>query len=496
MKHPETGEDRVYRRIIEALRRRREGASAADITAATALPLEKVKELLPRAAGEYQGRLEVTESGEILYSFPRGFTSRYRSPGAVLKRGLEKAAAFMSAALSLLFKVWIMVMLVGYFVLFMIIALASLFLAAAARTSNSNRRERNRGQFYFGSVFNLIIRLWFYSELTRGRGGAYGRYGRYDGSPQPKQTPLYKRIFAFVFGEEDPNRDWAPREKKAVIAHIQANSGVIALPEFMAFTGLSPERAAEKLLAFCGEFGGSPEASPDGTVVYRFDELLKREGAENAVRGQPEISAPVKQLRVFSANSKSMNTWFALINGVNLVFGGYFLYNAVSSGPILSPAQLEISSYVYALVTVHLYRVTANPWPVIAVGLGIVPLVFSALFWLVPALRSVMLKKENRSIQLENFRRRGFLSLWSNPKGVRESALQGGGEACSPPRMEEARVRVIKDMGAYSMPDVEIDDKGETVYNFNALNGEKEALRRYRAGVKTEGLGKTVFDTD
>ncbi|MDR2370547.1 MAG: hypothetical protein LBD71_03635 [Treponema sp.] len=492
MKHPETGKDRAYRQITEALRRRRGGASPADITAATALPLSTVQELLPRAADEYNGRLQVTESGEILYSFPRGFTSRYRGPGAVLKRGLEKAAAFTAAALSLFFKLWIMVMLVGYFVLFMIIALASFFIAAAARTSNSNDRRRTHGGgFYFGSVFDLIIRIWFYSELTRGRSGAYGRYDRSGGGPRPKQAPLYKRIFAFVFGEEDPNRDWAPREKKAVIAHIQANSGVIALPEFMAFTGLSPEKAAGEMLAFCCEFGGSPEAGPDGTVVYRFDELLKRKDAENAARGQPEISAPVKPLRVFSANSKSMNTWFALINGVNLVFGGYFLYNAVVSGPVLT----QTSSYVYALVvTVLLNHVTANPWPVIAAGLGAVPLVFSALFWLIPALRFAVMKRENREIQTGNLRRLGFLHIWTHPTGVR--GIDSSAAECRPPRMDAACGRIIRDMGAYSMPDVEIDDRGETVYNFNALKAEKEALQRYRSGIKTGSLGKTVFDTD
>jgi hypothetical protein len=456
-----------------------------------------VRELLPRAADEYNGRLQVTESGEILYSFPRGFTSRYRSPGAVLKRGFEKAAAFMSAALSLLFKVWIMVMLIGYFVLFMIIALASLFFAAAARTSGSNNRERNRGGgFYFGSVFNLIIRLWFYSELTRGRDGAYGRCNRYDrsgGGPRPER--LYKRVFAFVFGEEDPNRDWAPREKKAVIAHIQANSGVIALPEFMAFTGLSPERAAEELLSFCGEFGGAPEAGPGGAVVYRFDELLKRGSAENAARGQNEISAPVKRLRVFSSNSRSMNRWFALINGVNLAFGGYFLYHAAATGPILNQAQLETSSYVYALVTVLLHHVTANPWPVITAGLGAVPLVFSFLFWLIPAFRFAAVKRKNREIQTGNLRRLGFLHIWSHPTGVRGGDIDSPSAECRPSRMDAARDRIIKDMGAYSMPDVEIDDKGESVYNFNALKAEKESLQSYRSGIKDEGPGKTVFDT-
>jgi hypothetical protein len=89
------------------------GRSAADLSAATALPLETVRELLPRAADEFRGRLEVTSSGEILYSFPGGFASRYRGFSVFVARALEKAGRFFRAAGVLLFKVWIMVMLVG-----------------------------------------------------------------------------------------------------------------------------------------------------------------------------------------------------------------------------------------------------------------------------------------------------------------------------------------------------------------------------------------------
>ncbi|MDR1654418.1 MAG: hypothetical protein LBR96_00360, partial [Treponema sp.] len=138
------GDKEAYTKVIDAFRRYRKGATVADIVAATALPLEKVRELVPLAADEFSARLEVTESSEIRYSFPRGFTSRYRSFAARFKRFTEKALNGFKITVSFLFKVWIMFMLVGYFAFFMLIALASLVLSVAG-SSNSSNRSRNGG---------------------------------------------------------------------------------------------------------------------------------------------------------------------------------------------------------------------------------------------------------------------------------------------------------------------------------------------------------------
>ncbi|GAB1483902.1 hypothetical protein MASR2M78_27180 [Treponema sp.] len=79
-------DDAAYAKLIDSFKSRRSGATVADLVASTALPLEKVKELVPRAADEFSGRLEVTESGEILYSFPHSFKSKYKGFGPAFKR--------------------------------------------------------------------------------------------------------------------------------------------------------------------------------------------------------------------------------------------------------------------------------------------------------------------------------------------------------------------------------------------------------------------------
>jgi hypothetical protein len=486
----QTGDNDAYRRLTNALKRQRRGITTADMVAGTALPLETVRELLPRASDEYRGRLEVTESGEILYSFPHGFTSRYRSFPARLRQIGEKLVLGLKKAGAALFKVWIMVMLVGYFLLFMLIALAALMLSvvsvSSSNSSSRSRRNGGGGMYFAGNILNLIIRLWFYSELFKPR--------RASSPVRSRGKPLHRAVFSFVFGDGDPNAGWPVREQKAVIAHIQAHRGVISLPEFMALTGLKPEQAENEITAYCVRFGGLPEATGDGTVVYRFDPLMLKTDAQSGCSG-----SALREPWTFSSNSPGMNRAFALINGVNLAFGSYFLYCALNLEALLSRGtSLRLFSTAYYFF----YRLTGSFSPenfriLITVVLGLIPLAFSILFWLIPALRYGIMGRNNEKIKLENFRKTAYSRIWDKPLDVKAEDFDPAVEKCRPRDLSAARDRIIKELGAYAIPEVSIDGRGDTVYAFTGLKREKEALDSYRSALDSasSGLGKTVFDS-
>jgi hypothetical protein len=474
----------AYQKIVLSLKRRGKGATAADICAATALPLSEVQELLPKAADEYQGRLQVTQSGEILYTFPNGFTSRYRGLQAAINRFTQKGASVVKTALAFLFKAWIMVMLIGYFVLFLALAVASVFISAAARSSSDDRR----GGFGGFNLFGLLWRIWFFNELTRPRYG-YDPVTRKTG----EKRPMHKAIFSFVFGEDDPNRDWEERESKAVIEYIQANRGVISLAEYMAFSGKNSVEAEEAILSFCSRYGGSPEVTEEGTIVYRFDDLLLRADSKNF----GELSPPIKRLKTFSVNPKKLNGWFIAINAVNLLFGSYFLYNSFASGLLVTEMQYQSASYFYAFTHYLLSTISADPLGIIRGALGFVPLVFSLFFWIIPAVRRFLETKANEDIKLSNFKRLGFSKIWAKPVNVELSDLAQSCEECSPKNITAAADRVIKDMGAVSSPEIENGEDGKTFYSFRELVNEKQALQKYRESIdpaRTQ-LGETVFDS-
>jgi len=475
-----------YQKIVTALKRRRKGAVVADICAATALPLSTVNELLPKAADEYSGHLRVTNSGEILYYFPNGFTNRYRGLSATLKKAAKKIFAFFKTASAYLIKVWIVVMLVGYFFLFIALALATLFLSIAGKSGGKGGKG---GGSISISLFRLIWRIWFYSELTKPRNS----YGRVKASQNIETRPLHKAVFSFVFGEEDPNKNWEDQEYKAIISYIQANRGVISLAEYMAFTGKKSTEAETDILSFCSKFEGSPEATEEGTIVYRFDKLLLSSDTEKI----KELIPPVKRLKKFSDNNKSMNIWFTVINAVNLIFGSYFLHHSLNTGLLLNKGQYNVASKLYAYTHMIFSQFLNEPHNIIKVVLGLIPLVFSVLFWVIPAIRYFIEKKENNEIKLKNFKRFSFSKIFSSPNKIDTGKFNPIVSECRPDDLKSAADRVIKDMGAISNPQIEIKD-GKTIYTFNELEREKEALEKYRLSVdiSRQKLGETVFDTN
>jgi hypothetical protein len=383
----------------------------------------------------------------------------------------------------------------------MAIALGALMISVAG-SSSSNRSSNNRnnggvgGMYFASNILNLIIRIWFYSELTKSMDPRYYGYGRPSHAARPKGRPLYKAIFSFVFGDGDPNADWSNRERQAVIAYIQENRGVISLPEFMALTGNSPAEAEDRITGYCAEFGGLPEATGDGTVVYRFDELLLR--ADKTDRPFAGETAPIKRLFSFSSNSPKLNRWFGVINTANLVFGAYFLSNALTTGAILTKAQFDVAPHLYRITYSLFSGMGWEALPLLRVGLGVVPLVFSFLFWLIPGLRYLGTKKANETIKLENLRKSGYRRIWDSPRSVKPSDIAPGSEECRPKKITAAQDRIVKEIGSYAVPDVAIGPAGETVYTFTELEREKKALETYRSEIKPGAsvLGKTVFDSE
>jgi hypothetical protein len=479
-----------YQKVVSALKRKPKGATAADVCAATALPLARAGELLPKAADEYSGHLRVTQSGEILYHFPNGFTSRRRGLFAGIKKAAGFCASALKTALVFLFKVWITVMLVGYFVLFMALALASVFLTVAAQSRSSN--NRGRGSFGLsGNLFSLIWRIWFYSELTKPR---YGRHGYGKVSPDKKKgRPLHKAVFSFVFGEEDPNAGWEEREDKDVIAYIQSNRGVLSIMEYMALTGKNKTQAEEAILSFCARFSGSPEVTQEGVIVYRFDSLML--GASSSAGA--ELRPQVKRLKTFSYNSKNMNVWFTIINAVNLILGSYFLYNSLTVSSVETGVyQAPASFYLFTNNLMEWF--VNNPPFFIFIALGIVPFVFSLFFWIIPAVRKFVENRENEDIKLGNFKKFGFNKIWNSPLNVDLKDYTPAANECMPKDIAGAKDRVIKDAGSVSIPEVEIDENGNTLYSFKGLEDEKNSVRKYRESVDIDRLklGNTVFDSN
>ncbi len=481
---------KVRTSIIDAFKKKRGEAAPADIVAYTGLPKPQVDAELPAVADEYSGRLKVTASGEIIYSFPQGFKSRYKGfiPGLrKFSRALGKAAA---ATGTFLFKAWIMLMLVGYFAIFVALIILATLASVAVSATDKNNRDRGRGgigSFALASrLIDLTLRIWFYNEVFKSPGQR-----RYEADIRARKRenkrPLHKAIFSFVFGEADPNAGQAELERQAFASLVKAKKGMIMLEEFMTISGLSPGEADLAINRYLYEFEGSPEVTEDGTVYYHFPKLLLRARADE----HGASDSPLKRLRPFSANAKKANLTYVAINGFNFLFGSYFLFNSLSYSYAASKG-INGFNYLFYFTGQLLSELGVKALPLMGFGLGLVPIVFSILFWLIPAIRSGKLKRENEKIKTENMQRILYASALAKPEafGAPDEKLL---PTAARPGNAKLVSKAVEELAAYEGAEA----MGGNSWQLKELARKMDDLEKLRASVKPGDyeLGAIAFDS-
>ena len=106
--------------------------------------------------------------------------------------------------------------------------------------------------------------------------------------------PFYKRVFAFVFGPPAPKVDPLEDERR-IVAAIRAERGRIAPVDLVRLMGWSFPRAEEEATRLMVDYGGEPEVTDDGVVVYVFKALRRSAGGRTDLVGTLGGSRPPRE---------------------------------------------------------------------------------------------------------------------------------------------------------------------------------------------------------
>jgi hypothetical protein len=436
-------DERATAVMLEALRGRGAKLTRADAMVASGLPEDEAGRALTVLLKQYRSHLAATESGELVYQFDPAFVRRdavsWRERGAALGRGLWKA-------FTLLFKIAIVATLVGYFALFLAMMVAMIF----ARSS-SDRDDDGPG-IGLGPLF------WFWGfDLGDDYGRRSARFAQ-----RPKQPPFYKRVFAFVFGPPAPAVDPLEDEKQ-IVAYIRAQRGRIAAVDLVRLMGWSFPRAEEEVTRLMVDYGGEPEVSEDGVVLYTFKALRKtaagaREGS--APRWASERLEPTPPL---TGNEPGTNALVGLFNGFNLL-APFWIVPAFESRLHVSLAGWQFFLRDF-------------------------PLAFSALFFAVPAGRWLKARLDGRRRQVRNDRRRLLGRVFAAVGGRTRDEL------APTPALGALLDRELVTLGG----DVatEPDARGRILYTFPRIEQETAAVARARdaAPAAEREAGAIVFSS-
>ena len=457
----------------------------ADASTKSGLSLYETKSGLNYLISEYRGGLSVTSEGELLYSFPTGFTKPWHQQEK-FEQFLAKAKKAGLGFLKFVVRAWISIVMVAYVVIFALILIAITF------SSKSNDREES-SSFSSTLMLHTLMRLildslfWTFHPFSPFRVARDDFYDPY--RPKVKKMPFYERVNRFFFGPEEKPFD-IQDAIKLTLQEIRAQKGRIGILDVMRVTGLSKEEADPFMAKLMLDYEGDVLVSEQGGIYYEF--ISMRKSSEREIVGSPP---PIWQKREvlpeFTGNPAGSNMLIVCLNGFNMVMSSV----AIANGWTIEKFQYYLSA---ASSKMPMEALAALPPPPEGTPLllGWIPLIFSATLFLIPLGRALARGKKKRDVDVKNGKR-GILRVSLSKMGVRgikEDVLkQAWVEQAKAPVNEKEFVREIIRLGG----DLELQEEQPT-YRFSVLEAEMKALEgaRQKASSKEALIGEVIFNSE
>ncbi len=387
MSSKERPEDQVARSaVIQALQKTRGKVTLGDVCGATGLSMAQAEVTLNELLLQFQGHLEVTSEGQLIYNFNPKLVKR--DSVSVLKLILNALAI----AGKWLFKVAIFIVLIGYFVIFLVLAIASILALLSGGKNNKSRSSSSKdsGGQLVALVFRLVINIFSHVEFngkseSRSRGNGEGRSrgnGEKRSSSNQDTPPFYQKIFSFVFGPEEPKADpLAKRQRWASI--IRQHSGVLTAYDVMKYQGCSLRDAEEQLASTLGLYGGEAKVTNDGNIYYVFEDISKTaQDAEKSNKLKPAWKNFIPK-PLHNTNTTGTNVLISFFNGFNLLFS-FIIFSDVF------PEFTELAAEFFGPYTTDI--------------LGLIPFAFSSIFFLIPLIRFIAINATDEKRRKQNLR--------------------------------------------------------------------------------------------
>ncbi len=478
----------VEEKLIPALRRRNGVATVGDVVAETGLSADEAEAGLRRMLSIYRSHLDVDDDGNLRYRFDTSF-ERY---GDEPRRMWYKIVKAVRRASALLFKIWIVLMIVGYTAAFVLMLLAaSLGMIGLSLAGGDEGGGGGLGELGFLPLYGMmrVLEFMFWISILDDRPGR-GVMGRRMKKKRKKpEKPFYQKVFDYVFGPDESRPD--PLEAQRFFAKlVREHDGVLTSADWSRYTGHSLERSRELLTACALRFRGAVDMNEEGTLVFRFSELSlsaadatasaaagSQRGGKSRTQGgsrggsrrrwapaqaQPRPVIPIWKQEYkpapLTGNKRSTNVWISILNGFNMSMGAYITFGV--------PATAATAAAVTAL--------------------GWIPMTFSALLFAVPVIRRVRRGDAKKKAQQENEWRRLLADIY-------EVARRNGSLSVKavPTRLQG---RLMSELDAES----ETDENGAVSFRFPRLAAELAMAESARDALDptTQVFGTSIFSSD
>ncbi|MEG4213420.1 hypothetical protein [Microcoleus sp. S13_B4] len=373
--------------IMQAVEQLGYRVTVGDVAAKAGLDVNFAQRELLTLASEAGGNLQVAESGDIAYLFPKNFRDILRNK--FLRLQLQEWWQKIWRVLFYLIRISFGIVLVASILL--IFVAITILLSSGDSNNGGGGGEggggggRGGGFLFFPYFWNDLIWIFYWNHDQP----YYQQRSRLTG--QKPQMSFLEAVFSFIFGDGNPNNNLEERKWSDIATAIRNNRGAVAAEQIAPYLDNLGQGYAQEyeeyMLSALARFDGRPEVSPEGQIVYHFPQLQTTATERNT---EPVAAYLREMLWRFSHASSGQVMLAAGLGAVNLV-GALVLGNLLAKSAIAG-GFIGFVSAIYPMLLIY--------------GVG---------FLAIPLIRYFWIQWKNSRIEARNQKRQQRAMLLNEP---------------------------------------------------------------------------------
>lgn len=357
--------------IVKSVEQLNYRVTVGDVASLAGLDVNLAQQGLLALATDAGGHLQVAESGEIAYLFPRNFRTILRNKYWKLR--LQQWWEQVWRVLFYIIRISFGIVLIAS-ILLMLVAIAVIIISIS---SSRDDNDSGRGDSYGGGGYFFLPRFWIGPDLFWFFDPNYNyRRRQRRQSSANYQMNFLEAVFSFLFGDGNPNADLEEKRYASIGQVIRNYGGAVVAEQIAPYLDLV-DTDEDYMLPVLSRFNGYPEVSPQGEIIYYFPEL--------------QVTATERKPQPISAYLKEQ----------------LWRFTQASSGQVMLSIGLGTVNLVLALVLGSLLRdgtVAAQLGGVVAFAGSIYWLLlgYGVAFLTIPLIRYFWIQGRNQKIEHRN----------------------------------------------------------------------------------------------
>jgi len=366
--------------IMKAVEQLGYRVTVGDVSTQAGLNINLAQQGLLALASDAGGHLQVAESGEIAYLFPKNFRSVLRNK--FLRLQLQEWWDKIWGVLFYLIRISFGIILLLSIVL--IVVAITIILQASSNddsdSGSSSSRGGGGGIFFFPRFWGPDI-FWFFDPYYDGGSSRRQRTS----ASRSSELNFLEAVFSFLFGDGNPNADLEERRWQEIGTVIRNSGGAVAAEQVAPYLDDLGEKYQQEsedyMLPVLTRFDGLPQVSPEGEIVYHFPQLQTTAKATQPKSVQAYLRERLWRFSQASSGQLIVSMGLGAINFIGVLILG----NLLSGGAIAAQIGgfVAFVNVIYPLLLVY------------GIGFLVIPLI--RYFWI--QLKNSKIEQRNQQRQ-------------------------------------------------------------------------------------------------